>query len=200
MASQSGVFPALFLSPDQAIYPQHNTQSANPGLPVAEDVILYQGTMVAMDENGHLIPADPSMSALSRVVGVTEVTVDNRGGDAGAKVASPRAGVVRLKHDGSLTGENLFRLVGLSDDHTVIDAVVNSSVRWAGILLGIEGDYAWVLIQPASAALAPGAVATVATANASDLATAIALTNALKTALNAVIGALNVRGIVAPAA
>jgi hypothetical protein len=199
MASQEGIFPATLLSPDQALYPQHNVQSTNPGLPMRADVISYQGTLVAYDPaNSEARPADPAMPITARVIGVTESTVNNAGGAKGAKTVRPRAGVWRVKSDGNLTAAHLYRQVRVVDDHTVgVPAGANTD-RFAGLLVGLDGGYAIIVIDPPEAARGPATLAAVATANASDLATAQALANALKTAFNTLHTELVARGIVAP--
>ena len=49
MASQAGAHNSLKLAPSAALFPQHNNDTATPGLPVKAAVKIYAGCMVAYD-------------------------------------------------------------------------------------------------------------------------------------------------------
>lgn len=148
MASQAGQVDTQKLL-GEPLYARHNPNSQTPGLPVAANVILYAGVMVAYDPaNAQVVPADPSMTSTSVVIGIMRETVDNRGGLKGAKTASPEAGTYRIKHDGNLTTAHITKFVDLIDDHTVGPAAGDNTDRLAGKLSGLDGDYAIVGIYP----------------------------------------------------
>jgi hypothetical protein len=205
MASEAGAFDALKLGTDLPIYPQHNTETSAPGLPVAADVKCYQGCMIAYDPaNSQAQPADPAMAATAVVIGVTEETVDNTDGIKGAKKIKPRAGVWRMKSDGNLTAAHLFKQVRVIDDHTVGVPAGTNADRLAGLLVGIDAGFAWVAIIPASFQRGPQ---TVTLTSVNGVAAAAADLAALKTeaekigddvrAIHAALVALN---LIAPAA
>jgi hypothetical protein len=205
MSSQAGIFAALSLAPDLAVLPQHNVQTSAPGLPVAADVICYQGTMVAYDPaNSQAQPADPAMAATAVVIGVTEDTIDNDGGAKGAKKIKPRAGVWRMKSDGNLTAAHLYKQVRVVDDHTVGVPAGTNADRFAGILLGLDGDFAWILILPGSAERGPVTVTLTSTngtaAAAADLTALKAEAEKIGDDVRAIHAALVAQGLIAPAA
>lgn len=213
MASKTGIWNCQFLAPDQALYPQHNAETNAPGLPVKADELIYQGCLVAYDPaNSQAQAADPAMPATAKVIGVTELTVDNRDGAKGALKVRPRAGVVRLKNDGNLTAAHLYKQVRVVDDHTVGVLAGDGDDRPAGLLVGLDGTgFAWVLILPADAQRGPVehdlTADTVTTPNGNDAGTTQTLANALKAEINKVIadqaaiyGALVTHGLIAPSA
>ncbi len=212
MASKAGIFDTQFLSPDAALHPQHNPQTAAPGLPVKAAEIIYAGVMVGYDPaNSQAQSADPAMPATAKVIGITLETIDNRTGAKGDLKISPRAGVVRVKSDGNLTAAHLYNQVRVVDDHTVGIPAGTDADRPAGLLVGLDGGYAWILILPESAKRGPITVALTssqnATTNGSDAGTTQTLANALKVSYNALqadVAALRAAqvtlGHVAPAA
>ncbi len=212
MASKAGIYDVQFLSPDAALNPQHNPQTAAPGLPVKAAEIIYAGVMVGWDPaNSQACSADPTMAATSKVIGVTLDTIDNRTGAKGDLKVSPRAGVVRVKSDGNLTAAHLYTQVRVVDDHTVGIPAGTDADRPAGLLIGLDGDFAWIVILPETAKRGPITVALTSSQNATtaatDLTTSEALANALKANYNqlqvdvaALRTALITLGLVAPAA
>lgn len=206
MASKTGIWNCQFLAPDQALYPQHNAETNAPGLPVKADELIYQGCLVAYDPaNSQAQAADPAMPATAKVIGVTELTVDNRDGAKGALKVRPRAGVVRLKNDGNLTAAHLYKQVRVVDDHTVGVLAGDGDDRPAGLLVGLDGTgFAWVLILPADAQRGPVEYDLTST---DGTAAAAADLNALKPEcekigddLRAIYAALVTHGLLAPAA
>jgi hypothetical protein len=148
MASKAGIFDIQFLSPDAALTPQHQVQSATPGLPVKAAEIIYAGCLVAYDPaNSQAQAADPAMPATAKVIGATLLTIDNRTGAKGDLQVTPHAGVVRVKNDGNLTAAHLYTTVVIVDDHTVGVPAGTGADRPAGLLIGLDGTaYAWLLI------------------------------------------------------
>ncbi len=212
MASKAGIFDVQFLAPDAALTPQHNPQTSAPGLPVKAAEIIYAGVLVAYDPaNSQAQSADPAMPATAKVIGVNLATIDNRTGAKGDLKVAPRAGVVRVKSDGNLTAAHLYTQVRVVDDHTVGVPAGTDADRPAGLLVGLDGAFAWVLLLPESAKRGPLTVALTstqnATANGSDAGTTQALANSLKASYNAaqtdlaaIRAALVTLGHIAPAA
>ena len=171
--------------------PQHNGQTAMPGLPVKAAEIIYQGCMVAYDPaNSQAQSADPAMPATAVVVGLcfTE-TVDNTLGAKGDLTIIPRAVVARLLNDGNVTAAQLYTRLRVVDDHTVGVPAGDHTDRYAGLCVGLDDSYVWVLLTPENAKRGPVQVALTSTQNtttaATDLGTAEALANALKVSYNA---------------
>lgn len=206
MASKAGIWNCQWLAPDQSLYPQHNAETSAPGLPVKADEIIYQGVMVAYDPaNSQAQAADPSMPATAKVIGVTELTVDNRDGAKGALKVRPRAGVVRLKNDGNLTAAHLYKTCRVVDDHTVGVPAGDGDDRPAGLLVGLDGTgFAWVLILPADAQRGPVEYDLLSTngtaAAAADLAALKTEAEKIGDDVRAIYAALVTHGIIAPAA
>lgn len=205
MASKAGIFDIQFLAPDAALHPQHNPQTSAPGLPVKASEIIYAGVMVGYDPaNSQAQSADPAMPATAKVIGVALETIDNRTGAKGDLKISPRAGVVRVKSDGNLTAAHLYNQVRVVDDHTVGIPAGTDADRPAGLLVGLDGGFAWILILPESAKRGPITVtlqSTNGTAGAAaDLAALKAECEKGFDDMRAIYAALVLRGDIAPAA
>lgn len=205
MASEAGAFDALKLGTDLPIYPQHGIETSAPGLPVAAAKKCYQGCMIAYDPaNSQAQPADPAMAATAIVVGVAEVTVDNSAGAKGDLKIKPRTGVWRMKSDGNLTAAHLFKQVRVIDDHTVGVPAGTNADRLAGLLVGIDGNYAWVAITPVSFQRGPITVTLTSTngtmAAAADDAAVKVEGEKIGDDVRAIHAALVAHGLIAPAA
>jgi hypothetical protein len=157
-------------------------------LPVAGGVKIFAGIMVALNAAGFLVPA--SDTAGLKGIGRSEEQVDNSGGANGDVRCQVRRGVYLFDNStGSpVVQADLFRTVFVEDDHTVAHASTNG-VR-AGRFVGFGGDptgsdntQCWIDMNPGAGL----GVAPVATADATDLASAEALANALKAKINSVL-------------
>lgn len=205
MASEAGILNAENLRPELSAPPVHNPSTSTPGLPVKADVTLYQGCMAAYDPaNGQVQPADPAMPATAVVIGVMRETVDNAGGAKGDLKATPFPGVWRVKSDGNLTAAHLYKTAVIVDDHTVGVAAGDDSDRPAGVLIGLDGDYAWIVITAETARRGPVTVTLGSTngtaAAAADLAALKAETELLGDDVRSIHAALVLAGLIAPAA
>lgn len=205
MASKAGIFDTQFLAPDAALFPQHNPQTAAPGLPVKAAEIIYGGVMVGYDTaNSQAQSADPAMPATAKVIGIAPETVDNRTGAKGDLKVSPRAGVVRVKSDGNLTAAHLYTQVRVVDDHTVGVPAGTDADRPAGLFVGLDGGYAWILILPEAAKRGPITVTLTSTngtmAAAADDAAVKVEGEKIGDDVRAIHAALVTAGIIAPAA
>lgn len=177
MASAAGIFNLLLLAPDQALYPQHNIESAAPGLPVKANIKIFQGVMVAYDPaNQQAEYADPGMAATARVIGFAEQTVDNTGKAKGDTKIMPRAGIGRVKNDGNITAAHIYTAARVVDDHTVGVPTGTNTDRPAGLILGLDGDHVWILVMPTAAKRGP-VTATLASTDGTAAAASASLAN-----------------------
>jgi hypothetical protein len=148
MASKAGIFEINSWGPDRSTI-THNPQAAVTGLPVAASEIIYQGCLVAYDPiNSQAVSADPTMAASAIVQGFAAATSDNQTGIKGAKTVEVKSGLLRLKSDGNLTAAHLRSPCRVVDDHTVGIPAGTGADRIAGILMAIDGSFAWVLVVP----------------------------------------------------
>lgn len=91
-----------------------------PPFPVAASTHIYQGSMVAVNLSGYLVPAsaDPTL----RVLGRAEEEVDNSTGTAGAKTCRVRRGVFGWTNSSSTSAvadAHIGRIAYAVDDQTV---------------------------------------------------------------------------------
>ncbi len=204
MASKVGIFSLITLAGTQPSS-HHNPETAAPGLPVKASEIIYQGVMVAYDPaNSQAQSADPTMPATARVIGFAEETVDNRNGVKGALKIRPFAAVGRVKNDGNVTAAHLYRQLRVVDDHTVGVPAGTDADRPAGIMVGLDGDYVFIVVSPETAVRGPVSVTLTSTngtaAAAADLAALKAETEKAGDDIRAIHAALVLAGILAPAA
>lgn len=204
MASKAGVYPLQTLSGSRPSS-IHNPETSAPGLPVAAAEIIYQGCLVAYDPaNSQAQSADPAMAATAKVVGFAEETVDNRLGAKGALKIKPYCAIGRVANDGNLTAAHLFTTVRVVDDHTVGVPAGTGADRPAGLLVGLDGNYCWIMVAPGSAQRGPVTVTLTSTngtaAAAADLAALKAEAEKIGDDVRAIHAALVTAGVVAPAA
>jgi hypothetical protein len=202
MASKAGVYPLQTLSGSRPSS-IHNPETSAPGLPVAASEIIYQGCLVAYDPaNSQAQSADPAMAATAKVVGFAEETVDNRLGAKGALKIKPFCAIGRVANNGNLTAAHLYRQVRVVDDHTVGPLVSYDTNRPAGILVGLDGDYAWIVVSPETAVRGPVAVDITSTngiaGDAADLAALKAEAENIGDDVRNIYAALVTAGIIAP--
>lgn len=157
-------------------------------LPVAASTKIYAGIMVALNALGFLVAA--ADAAALRVTGRSEQQVDNTGGANGALLCQVRDGVFLFDNS---TGSPVLaadsgKAVFVEDDHTVARATTNG-VK-AGRFIGFGGDptgsdptQCWVDMRVSR----NSGLGAVTTADAADLASAIALANALKAKVNSLV-------------
>ncbi len=121
-----------------------------------------------------------------------------------AQCADPAMGAT-ARVIGFNTGDSVDNLLGAKGD------LKTDADRIAGLLIGLDGDYVWIVVAPAVAVRAPLTVALTssqnATTNGSDAGTTQTLANALKVSYNALqvdVAALRTalvtQGLIAPAA
>lgn len=122
-----------------------------PGpVPLAANVVLYKGAMVAADTSGNARPARSVAANSDVTIGFSMSRVSNSGGSAGdVSTDGIRQGVIEVNNDGSdpVGAANLFRNVYAVDDQTV-SAGSNGSTRVvAGKLMGFDADSGKPLVK-----------------------------------------------------
>jgi hypothetical protein len=153
--------------------------------PVAASTSIPAGVLVATDSSGNLVNASDAASI--KVVGVSQESKDNSAGSAGDLTCTVKKGVFKFTNsdDNAITAAMVGKLAFVESNVAVANTSTNKIV--AGRILEIDADLGvWVDTSDTPvhtvAALTSSQNATTA---ASDLATAQALANALKTSYNA---------------
>ena len=113
--------------------------------PVAAATHIYEGSAVALNTSGHLVPAsaDPTL----RVVGVAEAEADNSSGSAGDLTVVPRRGAFPFDNSSgtaAVTAADIGRPCYVVDDNTVArhDALYTRPVM--GTVVGVEDGKVFV--------------------------------------------------------
>jgi len=144
--------------------------------PVDGGSTIYKGALVAINAAGYLIPAADAASA--RVVGVADEKVDNSAGadgDLNCRVVSGRA----FKFDATaITQAMVNQIMYVVDDHTFDDSQGTNGIKAGRLVQYVSATSGWIFIPRGG--ISEGTVV----ANATDLATAEALVNDIKTIIN----------------
>lgn len=107
---------------------------------LAASTRVYQGSMVALNQAGNLVPA--SADASLHVVGVSEEEVDNSSGSAGDLSCTPRRGPFYFSNSSStdaITDADIGRPCFVVDDNTVARTSNGGARPVAGIVEGVDG-------------------------------------------------------------
>lgn len=153
------------------------------GLVVAAGATVYAGTLGALDATGKVVPASDTAGLI--VAGRVE-TLPLKDTFAAGEAALIKRGTFKFNNSAgnALTVANIGDIAYAEDDNTV--ATTSNHLVKAGKVVGVDADGVWIDTTVLAQAFAPTS-AVVATANASDLASAEALANALKTQVNALV-------------
>lgn len=112
-------------------------------VPVAANVRIFAGSLVVATATGFAAPGSTAL-ALS-YLGRAEMSVDNRGGAAGAAQVEIRHGKAFLwANDGTVTQAHLFKSAYIVDDETVAAADAGGTRSTAGRIVGIDTNGVWV--------------------------------------------------------
>jgi hypothetical protein len=106
---------------------------------LAASTRVYQGSLVAMNQAGNIVPA--SADASLHVVGVSEEEVDNSSGSAGDLSCTPRRGAFYLVNSSStdaITDADIGRPCFVVDDNTVARTSNGGARPIAGIVEGVD--------------------------------------------------------------
>lgn len=111
--------------------------------PLAAAVILYVGTLAALDASSNLVPASDTSGL--RVVGLVQATVDNSAGIAGALSADVKKGVFKFTNSGTdaVDANDKGKFAFVEDDYTVSETGGTHKVK-AGRVVDVESDGVWV--------------------------------------------------------
>lgn len=112
-----------------------------PAFPVAASTHIYQGSMVAVNQSGHLVPAsaDPTL----RVLGRAEEEVDNSSGAAGDLTCKVRRGVFGWTNSAgtlAVSDAHVGRICYAVDDQTVAIRNAIGANPVAGRVYDVDAD------------------------------------------------------------
>lgn len=122
------------------------TQRKVPGLksfPVKDATKIYAGGIVAIQTDGHAVPASDA-SAL-KVVGVAKKTVDNSSGADGDLWVEVEQGIFLLKAT-SITQAMVGKMMYVVDDETFDDAMGTNGVKAGKLVEYVSTTSGWILI------------------------------------------------------
>jgi hypothetical protein len=139
--------------------------ACNLPLPVAAATKLFGGGMIAQNILGNIVAASALASLV--VVGVSEKTVDNSTGIAGALTTVPRVGTFLMNNSGAgvdqITVANAGQVCYVADDNTVALTSLGGTRPVAGIIWALDNPVAgtfpqypsgvWVAIIPGLSAV-----------------------------------------------
>jgi hypothetical protein len=112
-------------------------------VPVAANVRIFAGSLVVATVTGFAAPGSTALGL--SYLGRAEVSVDNRGGAAGAAQVEIRHGKAFLwANDGTVTQAHLFKSAYIVDDETVAAADAGGTRSAAGRIVGIDTNGVWV--------------------------------------------------------
>ena len=112
--------------------------------PVAANVVIYKGALVAFSAAGLLQPG--AVAATLTAAGRVEETIDNTGGAAGARSCTFRRGVFQFKNSGAdpVTQADMYKDCYIVDDETVARTSGSGARSIAGKVRGVDAGGVWV--------------------------------------------------------
>jgi len=115
------------------------------GFPVAANVKIFAGALVALNANGYLVPG--SVSTTLRYQGRADEFCDNTGGADGAKTVTVRRGAAFKFANAAadpVAQADVGNQVYIVDDQTVARTNGGNTRSPAGKLLAVEVDGVWI--------------------------------------------------------
>lgn len=106
---------------------------------LAASTRVYQGSLVAINQAGNLVPASADVAL--HVVGVAEDEADNSSGSAGALSIRPRRGAFYINNSSStdaITDADAGRFAYVVDDDTVARTSNGGARPVAGVIVGVD--------------------------------------------------------------
>ena len=152
---------------------------------VYANVIIYAGTMVALNSSGYAVPA--ANASGYQVVGRASKTVDNRVNNPTVASGATDAQKIEVERGvfgwavGNVTIASIGAVIYVSDDNTVT-TTAGSYATIAGILLDVSGGYAWV--DTFNIPRAAGAFTTLSASGATTVGTTLGVTGILTASSN----------------
>lgn len=126
-------------------------------LPVAASTHIYQGSIVALNVSGYLVPA--SADASLHIVGVAQIEADNSSGSAGAIECSVERGAFYFANGSStaaIVEADIGRVVYAADDQTLSRINTSGTLPAVGKVLGVDDSKVIVEVGLLSRAEANG--------------------------------------------
>lgn len=126
-------------------------------LPVAASTHIYQGSIVALNSAGYLVPA--SANASLHIVGVAQVEADNSSGAAGDIDCSVERGAFYFANGSStaaIVEADIGRVVYAADDQTLSRINTSGTLPAVGKVLGVDDSKVIVEVGLLSRAEANG--------------------------------------------
>lgn len=121
-------------------------------LPVKAKTTIYQGAIVALDENGYAVPGEKAEGLTS--AGRAEETVENAGANGAATIRVTRGVFIYANStSGAVETKDVLRPCYIEDDQTVTATADGASV--AGLVISV--DSRGVAVELGSGLTAPDA-------------------------------------------
>ncbi len=119
---------------------------AQSRVPVLASTLLHQGSLVAVDTAGFLVPG--ATATTLRAAGRSADRVDNSAGGNGDEIARVDHGIFRWLNSGGdpITVADRYLTCFIEDDQTV--SRTDSSQSAAGIVIDVDADGVWVQMFP----------------------------------------------------
>lgn len=113
--------------------------------PVKDATKIYAGSLVAIQADGHAVPA--ADAANLKVVGVAEETVDNSAGADGDKWVKVRYGILARFAASSITQAMVGRVMYVVDDQTFDEAVGTNGIKAGRLVEYISANEGWIEVE-----------------------------------------------------
>lgn len=112
-------------------------------VPVAANTRIFAGALVVATATGFAAPGSTALGL--SYLGRAEVSVDNRGGAAGATSIEVRHGKAFCwANDGTVTQAHLFKTAYIVDDETVAAGDAAGTRSASGRIVGVDALGVWV--------------------------------------------------------
>lgn len=114
-------------------------------VPVATNVKIYAGGLVAINASGYATPG--AAATTLTYLGRAEEQVDNTGGADGDETINVRRGkAFKFKNSGTsaITQAELGKVCYIEDDQTVSKTDQAGTLSAAGVVIGVDSDGVWV--------------------------------------------------------
>ena len=144
--------------------------------PVAASTTIYDGSLVAKNANGYLVPASDTTAL--QVVGVAHETIDNSAGSNGDLKCRVKSGMLARFAASSITQAMVGQVMYVVDDQTFDDGPGTNAIKAGRLVEFISTTEGWLEIKPTG----PGAI--VANADATYGQAEADLINELKDIVN----------------
>ena len=124
------------------------TKEREPGItsyPVYQSTTIYEGSMVALNSSGYLVPA--ADAAGNKVVGKADEMVDNASGASGAKYCRVKSGRQFLFAATSITQAMVGKAMYVVDDETFDDVGGTNYIKAGKLTEYVSATSGWIQID-----------------------------------------------------